>query len=118
MCFKNKLLFIENAEDSDVVMPMYNFFEYNKIYSKTSGSLLNYYRDELTNETNDDNFLNKNVISSEPFKYKTNITGSTYNVTAGNRGYNRNKEGCNCNCCAIKKTRQFLEQFKYTINQL
>ena len=61
-------------------MPMYNLPEYSKNYSKTSGSLWNYYRDELTYETNDDNDPNKNVISSKSFKYETSITGSTYNV--------------------------------------
>ena len=72
--------FVENAEDLDIVMPMYNLLEYNKNYLKTSGSLWNYYRDELTDETNHDNGPNKNVINSESFKYKTSITGSTYNV--------------------------------------
>ena len=38
------------------------------------------YRDELSDDTNSNNNLNKNVISSESFKYKTSITGSTYNV--------------------------------------
>ena len=37
---------VENAEDFDIVMPMYNFLEYSKNYRKTSGSLFNYYRDE------------------------------------------------------------------------
>ena len=46
---------IENAEDLYIVMPMYNLLEYSKNYSKTSGSLWNYYIDELTDETNDDN---------------------------------------------------------------
>ena len=36
-------------------MPMYNLLEYSKNYSKTSGSLWNCYKDELTDETNDDN---------------------------------------------------------------
>ena len=34
---------IENAE----VMPIYNLLEYTDNYSKTSGSLWNYYRDEI-----------------------------------------------------------------------
>ena len=67
---------VENVE----VMPMYNFFEYSKNYSKTSASLWNYYRDELTDETNDNNDPNKNVINSKSFKYKTSISGSTCNV--------------------------------------
>ena len=37
---------IDNAEDLDVVMPMYNLLEYSKNYRKTTGSLWNYYRDE------------------------------------------------------------------------
>ena len=61
-------------------MPMYNLLEYNKNYSNTSGSLCNYYRDELTDETNDNNGSNKNLINSRSFKYKTSITRSTYNV--------------------------------------
>ena len=40
---------IDNAEDLDVVMPMYNLLEYSKNYRKTRGSLWNYYRDEPNN---------------------------------------------------------------------
>ena len=72
---------------------MYNLLEYGKNYSKISGSFWNYYRDELTDEANGNNDLNKNMINSKSFKYNTSITGSTYNVTAGARWYNRNKEG-------------------------
>ena len=73
-------ILIENGKDLDVVMLMYNLLEYSKNYSKTSDSLWNYYRDELTNETNNDSGQNKNVINSKSFKYKTSIAGSTYNV--------------------------------------
>ena len=83
---------IKNAEDLETVMPMYNLLEYSKNYSKTSGSLWNYYRDEITDETNDDNGPNKNVINSKSFKYKTSITGSTYNVAATAGDYDANKE--------------------------
>ena len=55
-------------------MPMYNLLEYRKNYLKTSGSLWNYYRDEITDEANDNNGPNKNVINSKSFKYKTSIT--------------------------------------------
>ena len=61
-------------------MPMYNLLKYSENYSKTSASLWNYYRDDLTDEANDDNGPNKNVINSKSFKDKTSITGSTYNV--------------------------------------
>ena len=84
---------IENAEDLDIVMPMYNLLEYSKNYSKTSGSLWNYYRDKLADETNGDNGPNKNVINSKSFKYKTSITRSNYNVAAIARDYDANKEG-------------------------
>ena len=54
-------------------MPMFNLLEYSKNYRKTTGSLWNYYRDEPSNP------LSSN---SESFKYKTSITGNTYNVDA------------------------------------
>ena len=59
---------IDNAEDLDVVMPMYNLLEYSKNYRKTTGSLWNYYRDEPSNPLSSD---------SESFKYKTSIVGKT-----------------------------------------
>ena len=73
-------------------MPMYNLLKYSKNYRKTKGSLYNYYRDELTNDSND-NFANRNVVNSEAFKYKNKITGNTYNVDAGAQGYDVNKNG-------------------------
>ena len=72
---------IEDANDLDIVMPMYNLLEYSKNYRKTIGSLYNYYRDELTNDGND-NFASRNVVNSEAFKYKNKITGNTYNVNS------------------------------------
>ena len=87
---------------------MYNLLEYSKNYSKTSGSLWNYYRDGLTDETNDDNDPNKNVINSKSFKYKTSITGSTYNVAATAEGYDANKEGT--------KEVEIVELLKYLSN--
>ena len=83
---------IEDAYDLDIVMPMYNLLEYSKNYRETIGSLYNYYRDELTNDGND-NFANRNVVNSEAFKYKNKITGNTYNVNAGTQGYDVNKNG-------------------------
>ena len=63
---------IDNAEYIDVVMPMYNLIEYSDNYSKTSGSLWQYYRDDP----------NDNITQSESFKYKFKITGKT--PAAGN----------------------------------
>ena len=56
---------IDNAEDLDVLMPMYNLLEYSKNYQKTTDSLWNYYRDEPSDPLSSD---------SESFKYKNNIT--------------------------------------------
>ena len=81
---------IEDADDLDIVMPMYNLLEYSKNYKKTIGSLYNYYRDELTNDDND-NFPNINVGNSEAFIYKNKITSNTYNVDAAAEGYDVNK---------------------------
>ena len=80
---------IEDADDLDIVMPMYNLLEYSKNYRKTIGSLYNYYRDELGG--NDNN--NDNTINLDTFKYKNKITGNTYNVNAGAQGYDVNKNG-------------------------
>ena len=38
-------MLIDNAQDLDIAMPMYNLIEYSKNYGKTKGSLWNYYRD-------------------------------------------------------------------------
>ena len=54
---------IEDSEDLDIVMPMYNLLEYSKSYRKTIGSLYNYYRDELSdNGNNNDNTVNSNTF--------------------------------------------------------
>ena len=39
---------IEDADDLDIVMSMYNLLQYSKNFRKTIGSLYNYYRDELS----------------------------------------------------------------------
>ena len=85
--------FIEDADDLDIVMPMYNLLEYSKNYRKTIGSLYNYYRDELSDDNNPNNFPNTNVVNSNTFKYKNKITGNTYNVAAGADGHDANRIG-------------------------
>ena len=77
---------IDNAEDLDVVMLMYNLLEYSKNYRKTTGSLWNYYRDEPSNP------LSSN---SESFKYETSIIGNNYNVGDGEAGYEADEVGKN-----------------------
>ena len=73
-------------------MPKYNLLEYSKNYKKATGSFWNYYRDQPSNPLS---------TKSESFKYKTSITGNTYNVDEkitdddgneiDNREYNANK---------------------------
>ena len=58
---------IDNAKDIDIVMPMYNVTEYSDNYSKTSGSLWQYYKDDPNN----------NLKDSESFNSKVKITGET-----------------------------------------
>ena len=84
---------IEDADDLDIVMSMYNLSEYGTNYRKTIGSLYNYYRDELSDDADDNNFDNIKVVNSNTFKYKNKITGNTYNVDAGAQGYVVNKNG-------------------------
>ena len=82
---------IEDADDLDIVMSMYNLLEYSTNYRKTIGSLYNYYRDELSDDADDNNFDNIKVVNSNTFKYKNKIIGNTYNVNAGAQGYDVNK---------------------------
>ena len=63
-------------------MSMYNLLEYSKNYRKTMGLLYNYYRDELSDDADNNNFNNIKVVNSNTFKYKNKIIGSTYDVDA------------------------------------
>ena len=58
---------IDNSQDIDIIMSMYNLIEYSDNYWKTSGSLWQYYRDDPNN----------NLAKSESFKSKIKITGKT-----------------------------------------
>ena len=84
---------IEDADDLDIVMSMYNLLEYSKNYRKTIGLLYNYYRNELSNDADDNNFDHIKIVNSNTFKYKNKIIGNTYNVNAGADGYDVNKNG-------------------------
>ena len=65
----------------DIVMALYNLIEYSDKYSKKSGSLWYYYKDELFLNDNGviSNFPADNCNNSASFKLKTKITGSTGN---------------------------------------
>ena len=81
MVFKNNAPFInciskingvniDNAEDLDGVMPMYNLLEYSKNYRQTTGSLWNYYRDEPSSTIGANN-IPHSILYSESFDYKS-----------------------------------------------
>ena len=73
---------IEDADDLDIVMSMYNLLKYGKNCRKTIGSLYNYYRDELSDDADDNSFDNIKVVNPNTFKYKNKIIGNTYDVDA------------------------------------
>ena len=52
---------IDNAEDLDILMPMFNLIEYTKNYSKASGILWNCYRDEPNNLITDSKSLRQDL---------------------------------------------------------
>ena len=69
---------IEDADDLDIAMSMYSLLEYSKNYRKTIGSLYNYYRDDLSDDADDNNFYNIKIVNSNTFKYKNKIIGNIY----------------------------------------
>ena len=74
---------INNVEDLDVVMPMYNLIKHSKNQRKTTGSLWNYYRDE-PNDFVANNYNTHPITNSASFKYKSSITGKTSNKNQQN----------------------------------
>ena len=69
---------IDNAEDLDLVMSMYNLMEHSSSYSETRGSLQFYSKDEATR------FNNKieNADNLKSFKHKAKLLGNTVAQTA------------------------------------
>ena len=67
---------VDDAQKVDVLMPMYNLIGYGDTYSKTSGSLCQYDRDEpaLGDNGNIIEFP-ANENNSASFKFKQKITG-------------------------------------------
>ena len=68
---------IDNAEYIDKVMPMYNLLEFSDNYSKTSGSLWQYFKD-IPAVDDDGNIINFNgANNTDSFKFKNRLTGQT-----------------------------------------
>ena len=99
---------IDNAEDLDVVMPMYNLLEYSKNYRKATGSSWNYYRDEPNSSVGASN-ITHSILNSESFDYKANFMENS--VTNNNLTKNNVKV-----VIPLKYLNNFLEKFKYSIN--
>ena len=68
---------IDNAEDLDVVMPMYNLLEYSQNFRKTTGNLWNYWRDQPNEESTvgGTSEIKYSIRKSKSFDYKTSIKG-------------------------------------------
>ena len=69
-------------------MPMFNLLEYSENYSVTSGSMWNFYRDEVNHDVTESDNTNTRIksdktITSKSFEYKAKIIGRTpdYNDT-------------------------------------
>ena len=63
----------DNAEDLDLVMPVYNLIEYSSNYSQTTGSLWFCSKEEAINFNND--IADDNIFNF--FKCKTKLLGNT-----------------------------------------
>ena len=80
---------IDNAEDLDIIILMYNLLEYNDKCSMISGSLWKYYRNEIKvsaiyNNNYGNKINNNKTLTSKSFeyeKYKTKIMGRTSDDT-------------------------------------
>ena len=113
---------IDNAEDLDIAMLMCNLIENSKSYRKTTGSLRNYYREELSDATNNNNSPNEKVITSKPFKHKTGITGDSidYNVAeniTNNQGNEIDNSAYDANKIGVKEAK-IAVPLKYLSNLL
>ena len=83
LIFKNNEnnTFIDNAEDLNIVMHIYNLLVYSSNYSMTSGSLWNFNRNEVNKDANENsdagNYIinNSKTATSKSFEYKMKIIG-------------------------------------------
>ena len=70
---------VNNSDNLDILMPMYNLIEYSDNYSDTSGSLWQFKRDESP-VTNAGNPENASTTNSASFKYKSSLIGKSTTV--------------------------------------
>ena len=71
---------IEDAQDLNIVIPMYNLLYYSKNFRKTTGSFWNYYQDMPKSGYDNNVNLRQRIIypikDSESFNYKTKWVGN------------------------------------------
>ena len=68
---------IDNANDIDIVMPMYNLIEYSDNYAKTTGSLWQYCKDIPARDANDEINEFRRSNTTDSFKFEAKMTGQT-----------------------------------------
>ena len=67
----------DNAEYIDIVMPMHNLIEYSDNYSKTSGSLWQYFKDIPAVNDNSNIVHSNGANATDSFNFKIKMTGQT-----------------------------------------
>ena len=80
---------VDDTADIDLVMPMYNWIAYCDVYSKISGSLWQYYRNEPALDKNDNIIDFPTDNNNTSFKFKRQIieqTGNSVNKKCWNNG--------------------------------
>ena len=84
---------VETAENLDVIIPMYNSFEYSENYEDSSGSLYKFKRDEspIKDAGNPNNVALDNSTS---FKYKASLLGKADDVDGNDRSLKKYKNSC------------------------
>ena len=68
---KTNNILVDNAEDLDIVLPMYNLLEYSRNNSMSSGSLWNCCRGQINVD------FNESASNGNSFKYKAKIVEET-----------------------------------------
>ena len=68
---------IDNAEYVDIVMPMYNLIKHSDSFSKTSGSLWQYFKEIPAEVDNGDIVIFDGTNDTDSFKFKSSIIGKT-----------------------------------------
>ena len=81
---------VKTAENLDIIMPIYNLFEYSDNYADTSGSLYQFKRHE--SPMNDAGNLNNVAIdNSTSFKYKASLLGKATDADGNDRSLKNTK---------------------------